>query len=390
MSMHYNIELTTVAGGYDRKTCWVHARAGVIPPSTAVLTTQKLRLTGSDIFYALHSARSDDLGKSWSPLVKQDTLDRRPVGERIEAVPCDFTPTWHAASGKLLGTGHSALYSDDELLEGPYPRQTVYAVYDAEADRWSEWKTLAMPDADRFFNAGAGCTQRVDLPDGDILLPIYFLDREESGGGAPPLYRAVVVRCRFDGTDLHYLEHGDELCAPDPRGFCEPSLAAFAGRFFLTLRNDVRGYVARGDDGLHFAPPKPWTFDDGEELGNYNTQQHWLAHSDALFLVYTRRGANNDHIFRHRAPLFMAQIDPDRLCVIRETERIIIPERGAGLGNFGTAMISRDESWVICSEWMQTVPPNWSDCTVCERYGSDNSIFVSRIRWEKPNRLVEW
>ena len=48
MSMHYNIELTTVAGGYDRKTCWVHARAGVIPPSTAVLTTQKLRLTGSD------------------------------------------------------------------------------------------------------------------------------------------------------------------------------------------------------------------------------------------------------------------------------------------------------------------------------------------------------
>ena len=65
------------------------------------------------------------------------------------------------------------------------------------------------------------------------------------------------------------------------------------------------------DDGLQFAEPKPWTFDDGAELGSYNTQQHWLAHSDGLFLVYTRRGANNDHIVRHRAPLFMAQVDPD-------------------------------------------------------------------------------
>ena len=45
-----------------------------------------------------------------------------------------------------------------------------------------------------------------------------------------------------------------------------------------------------------------WTFDDGSELGNYNTQQHWVTHSDGLFLVYTRRGADNDDIARHRAP----------------------------------------------------------------------------------------
>jgi hypothetical protein len=82
------------------------------------------------------------------------------------------------------------------------------------------------------------------------------------------------------------------------------------GRYYLTLRNDVRGYVSVSDDGLHFAEPKPWTFDDGAELGSYNTQQHWLAHRDGLFLVYTRRGANNDHIVRHRAPLFMARVDP--------------------------------------------------------------------------------
>ncbi len=39
------------------------------------------------------------------------------------------------------------------------------------------------------------------------------------------------------------------------------------------------------------------------------------------FLVYTRRGADNDHVFRHRAPLFIAQVDPKRLDVIRASER---------------------------------------------------------------------
>src|SRR6185436_12067028 len=99
-------------------------------------------------------------------------------------------------------------------------------------------------------------------------------------------------------------------------------------RFYLTLRNDQRAYVTTSRDGLHFDAIRPWTFDDGSDLGSYNTQQHWLAHSDGLFLVYTRRGANNDHIIRSRAPLFIARVDPEKLCVIRSSERILIPERG--------------------------------------------------------------
>ncbi len=118
---------------------------------------------------------------------------------------------------------------------------------------------------------------------------------------------------------------------PQPRGLYEPSLTQFQGRYFLTMRNDVRGYVARGKDGLHFDQQIPWAFDDGQELGSYNTQQHWVTHSDGLFLTYTRRGAGNDEILRHRAPLFMAQVDPDRLCVIRSTERVVVPKLGATL-----------------------------------------------------------
>jgi hypothetical protein len=148
----------------------------------------------------------------------------------------------------------------------------------------------------------------------------------------------------------------------------------------MTLRNDEHNYVAAGEDGLHFGEPQRLKFDDGAELGGYNTQTHWLALGDRLYLVYTRRGANNDHIMRHRAPLLIAEFDPQRLCVIRDTEQVAVPERGARLGNFGITKISQHESWITVAEWMQTKPPNAHDPTICEKYGSDNSVFVAKVR----------
>lgn len=130
-----------------------------------------------------------------------------------------------------------------------------------------------------------------------------------------------------------------------------------------------------------------WRFDDGKELENYNTQQHWVTHRDGLFLVYTRRGATNDHVFRHRAPLFMAQVDPQRLCVIRSTERILVPERGARLGNFGVTEVNAQETWVTVAEWMQTWPPNII-IPPGNQYGADNSVYAARIIWDKPN--ADW
>jgi hypothetical protein len=184
----------------------------------------------------------------------------------------------------------------------------------------------------------------------------------------------------FDGKQLRYIRHGNEFDLNVERGLVEPSIVFFGGRYFLTMRNDLRGYVSVSDDGLHFAPMKAWTFDDGEELGSYNTQQHWLAHSAGLFLVYTRRGANNDHIIRHRAPLFMAQVNPQTLQVIRRTERIVIPERGGEFGNFGAAAINANESWITVSEGV------W-DAASRER-GAKGATYVARIIWSKPNQLA--
>jgi hypothetical protein len=145
------------------------------------------------------------------------------------------------------------------------------------------------------------------------------------------------------------------------------------------MRNDQHGYVAVGNDGLQFGKPRVWRFDDGDTLGNYNTQQHWVTHSAGLFLVYTRRGANNDHVFRHRAPLFMAQVDPEKLVVLRKTERILVPNFGARLGNFAVMNLNEDETWVTTAEAM------WPKGV--EQYGANARVFAARILWKNPNLI---
>jgi hypothetical protein len=377
----FGIQLDTIQSGFDKKTCWVHARAGAIPgnPPRIVLTMQKLLLTGSDVFYAIADMRTDDLGRSWtSPVEYVETLGRRTEADGVIVAACDFWPKWHAATGKLLGIGHTVRYRDNRVI--PHrQRESCYSVYDPQARSWTPWTTLAMPDAAKFFDAGAGCVQRVDLPGGDILLPIYFRSQTEE------FAKVTVLRCAFDGRKMTVLEHGNELAVDTDRGLGEPSLARFQGRYYLTLRHDKAGYVSTSADGLHFTRPAKWLWDDGTELGNYNTQQHWVTHADGLFLVYTRRGANNDHVFRHRAPLFIGQIDPDRLRVIRASERILVPERGARLGNFGVTDVSPHETWVTVTEWMQTKAPTPFDYRIPMKYGSDNAVFAARIRWDRPN-----
>lgn len=377
--MDYQIELTTPAKLFDGQYSWCHPRAGTIPSGAegndscrplVVMTLQKILLEASDVFSGMNEMRTADLGQTWSEPTPVPAFERQPFGENREITVCDFTSAWHAASGRLIGTGHTVVYENNRLVH-VRPRATAYAVYDATRRTWGEWRTLKMPDDPKFSNAGAGATQRVDLPNGDILLPVYFTQIGQTQ------YSATVVRCGFDGRTLRYLEHGSELTVGIARGFVEPSLTTFGGRYFLTLRNDERGYVAVSDNGLGFGQPRPWTFDDGTELGSYNTQQHWVTHRGTLYLAYTRRGANNDHVIRHRAPLFIAQVDPERLVVLRSTERVLMPERGARLGNFAVTNVSQHETWVTDAEWMQPIG--------CEERGSDGSVWVSRILWSEPN-----
>jgi hypothetical protein len=373
----FTLGLDVVAKLFDGKQCWVHPRAGRLNGSKdIVMTMSTLDLEGSDVFKGMFQIKSTDGGKTWTKPQKSEPL--APRMETIDGVErpvaaSDFWPRWHKKSGVLLGTGHTVVYTPDWKVTHPRPRHTAYSVYDPKQKEWLPWMKMEMPESETFANAGAGCVQRLDLADGSILLPIYYSPPGKNS-------RVAVCHCSFDGRTLRYQNRGNSLSVDDEsRGLHEPSLTAFEGKYFLTIRNDLQGYVTRSDDGLHFEPIRPWTFDDGSPLGNYNTQQHWVRHSDGLYLVYTRRGADNDHVFRHRAPLFMAKIDTEKLAVIRDTEVVLVPERGARLGNFGVTEISPKETWVTVSEWMQ---PEGVD-----KYGSDGSVYVASIKWKKSNKL---
>ena len=379
MAQDFEIKLEKVRSGYDGETCWVHARAGIVPSPhgpSVVLTMQKLLLTGSDVFYALNELRTDDMGKTWNgPLEHGKTLGRRNEANGVVVAAGDFWPKWHARSGKLLGIGHTVRYLNNKVMAGA-PRQTVYSAYDTSKRVWTPWTTLDMPPEPRFFNAGAGSVQRFDLPNGDLLVPIYHHRQDDK------FSKVSVLRCRFDGRKLRLQEIGNELSVNEKRGLAEPSITRFGDRFFLTVRHDDRGYVSSSKDGLHFAPLQPWLWDDGTELGNYNTQQHWVTHPKGLYLVYTRKGAGNDHVFRHRAPLFIAKVDPSTLRVIRATEKVLVPQRGARLGNFGVTEVNDKETWVTVTEWMQT----WGPEIVMKPgnpHGSDNTLWVARILWNQ-------
>ena len=380
--LDYFLALNVPTKLFDGKRCWCHPRAGIVPGAgensypKVVMTMNKLDLAGSDVFYGMYGLDTDNLAKNWTTPKELKTL--APRFEVIDGIErpvaiSDFSPKWHNATKTLLGVGHTVAYTPNWKITNPRPRNTSYSIYDMHKNEWSDWQKLIMPDEVKFYNAGAGCVQRYDLENGEILLPIYFRPEGKNS-------RVTVCKCSFDGKKLEYLSHGTELeLNDDTRGLGEPSLTKFKNDFFLTIRNDKKGFVARSKDGLNFDKYQPWTFDDGTELGSYNTQQHWVTHSEGLFLVYTRKGADNDHVFRHRAPLFMAEVDPENLCVIRATEQILVPERGARLGNFGIVDVSPDESWVTVSEWMQ--PEG------VEKYGSDGSVFVAKINWNRPNRL---
>lgn len=412
-SLDYDIRLDTVLSGFEpgQERCWVHPRAGVVrkngETAAVVMTMTPSKLSGSDIFYAMSELRTDDMGRTWTGPVEHAELGRHQLEQGVQEVISDFTPAWHEASGKLLGIGHTVAYKGDDIYR-PI-RRTAYAVYDADAQRWSDWRGVEMPAA--FFTHGAGSTQRFDLENGDILLPIYYAKSLEDISGGRLFHYSAVARCRFDGETLRYIEHGTELTVHRDRGYVEPSITRFGGEFFLTLRADHHGAVARSADGLHFGEPQVWTWDDGTEVPTYNTQQHWVTHSSGLFLVYTRKAENNGHVPRHRAPLFMAQVDPERLCLLRHTERILVPERGAKLCNFGVVDVNERETWVTVAEWMQNGGASGKEMMrlLRERFseeelapladtpymsglitklGADNSVFAARILWDRPNRYA--
>lgn len=349
------ISTKMIREGYDGKKCLVHARMCVTPEGKIISTAQDLNVFGSDLFDGIK------LSLDFGEFVPQEGLFPTLGENGRTTVGCDGTPFYHKKSGKVLLVGHIAEYEPGKLVPAKdYWPATFYSVFDGE--KFTTSRVIETPD---WLHCGNGCGQCWEEADGSILIPGYL--KTETGR-----YAAAVMRCAFDGETLTFVELGNIMRLEVERGFCEPSIIKHDGVYHLTLRNDLNGYHTTSRDGLHFEEPELWRFDDGEVLPNYNTQQHWLTCGGKLYLIYTRKGLDNDHVFRHRAPLVMAEVREGR--VVRDTEVVVAPNRGARLGNFGACQIidDNDRAFIMVSEWMQP--------RGCEQYGSNNAIWVTEVQ----------
>ena len=345
--------------GYDKKRCFVHARC-CYTSDFMVATAQYLNVKGADLFSGILMSQSFDEGKTWSEFKEQRELAPIAEGDCL-TVGCDATPMYHKKTNKILLLGHTAEYEKGAMSPTGRKRHTFYSVFDKEKNEFGQMRLLEMPEG--YERCGNGSGQSIELENGELLIPVYYRKENESN-----MY-SMVLRCSFDGDNITALEFSNPLTVHVKRGLGEPSLIFHNGTYYMTLRNDECGFVAKSVDGLNYTDLQLWKWDDGSVLQNYNTQQHWMTVGDDLYLVYTRRGANNDHVFRHRAPLFAAKVDNMRL--IKDSENIIVPEKGARLGNFGVSSYKEDGAVVMAAEWMQPLG--------CEKYGSDNNIYLAII-----------
>ena len=348
-------------GNYDKKECYVHTRACRLPDGRLFMTLQRLNVEGSDTFSALEYTLSSDEGRTYGAVRYIDGEETDEHG--IRHVVCDATPIYHAKSGKVIIIGTIVKYNGLSQVDDAV-RHIAYYVYDVKDNRFFGKKLLSVSEE---YETGitTGSPQMVIEDDGSILIPAVKAKKERFH------LTQTVIKCEFDGSELKLVACGSMLTVDVPRGLYEGSLYKHKGRYYLTMRNDDYGYCAFSDDGLNFSAPEIWRWDDNEILGNYNTQQHWCAVGDELYLVYTRRDAKNGHVFRHRAPLYIAQVDTEKMRLKRGSEKIAVEERGARLGNFGVCALDKNSALITVGEWMQPAG--------CEKYGSDNSVYSVKV-----------
>ena len=353
--------------GFDGRLCKIQPSIATDGRGTALLGFQKLLLTGCDVFYGQFLSKSTDGGRTWSEPVEQAALaDTFEDGMRVARYA---TVRYSRAHAKWFALGREQPYENDSVPSRayrpghPYGRP-IYVSVDAARGAFTGYRPLPFPfDYEMAFPFG----QMLECGNGDLLACFYY---RPVGAGLKG--RCVTVRYAFDGDGLRIVKAGKPVVRDDlGRGIGEPSLARLGGKVYMTLRSDELGLWCDSDDGgMTFSEPRPWTWTDGNRIGNRNTQQHWVPCGDALFLAYTREDRTNGHVFRNRAPIFMARFDPVCGGLVRDTEFPLVPELGARLGNF-CVDYTGEEAWLVTAEWMQ--PPG------CEKYGSDNSIWLVKV-----------
>ena len=371
--------MTLLKGRDGSGPTWFHPKICMVPGKSGPMALMTLAtIGGSDYYGPVQWMSSRDLGRTWTAPQPVPSFGRVKQPDGVEEGVCDVVPEWHAKTKTVLALGQNVFYAGPKFDKNQPPRWPIYSVW--KNGEWGPRRKLEWNDPRGASIYSNNCGQRVVLPNGDILLAF-----SHSATKTGPRAVATVI-CSYDGETLAVKKVGEALTHDKLRGLLEPSLVRYGGRFLLTLRaEDDRGYVCASDDGLKWSPKQAWMWDNGEPLTMSTTQQHWLAHSAALFLVYNRKDVSNVNVPRWRAPLWMAQVDTKTLRLVRSSERIVLPLVGDGVnapddvaysGNFHPVNVSAGESWV-------------TDGEIMPKRGWKGDLLLARIRWNQPNKLVK-
>lgn len=345
-----------------KNTSWFHPKATMINSDMLLMTVQAIK--GHDYYMSLCESFSADRGVNWSAPLPIAEMGIKEIEHGIIEVISDVVPEYHKATQTVLAMGHNAYYRNgklfdtlgldrDEAMRLRMQRFPIYAIRDANGCWSITRRKLEVPELRDTSCYGCGCSQRVILPDGKIIIPsvIGYWNRRDMV--------VTSMLCNFNGKDLTFLKLGNILESSVGRGLLEPSIIEFHGKYFMTIRaEDERGYVSVSEDGLNWGKIKNWQWEDGTPLLMSTTQQHWLKIGGELYLIYTRKSQMNTELFRWRAPLFIAKFDPVKFCLEKISEQIVLPMHGNSalpetiglMGNFHPLSISATEAIVLAGE----------------------------------------
>lgn len=294
-------------------------------------------ITGSDYFHPVQESYSFDLGKNWSDPVKIPALGRNAVTGDIEEGVCDVLPEYHPQTETVLAIGHNVYYREGRLFDslGDFHNENggkrlqrfpAYVIRDKNGNWSSERSKISHSEFEECSIYTCGSSQRVILPDGSLIIPVTF----GFWGRKDRMVRSL--KCSYDGQQVDVESCGNILELSVGRGLLEPSIVFYNNTYYMTMRaEDEHGHVTSSKDGLNWKTFKDWCWDDGEPLTMSTTQQHWLELDKKLYLVYTRKAEENINVTRWRAPLYMAEVDVENLCLKRSSEQTVFPLIGDGI-----------------------------------------------------------
>ena len=220
----FKISVQTVYRSKD--SLFLQSRLAMVPQmtDTSFIITQSVYGYGTHAYGDLYMMKKPSAKAKWGFPEIIGALARQVTSGGYVKAFGDVTPAWHEKTQTVLCTGKSFFAYAQNTGDSPLNKKRVdienmqeiaYAVYSPGENQWSKLKSVVVPEkldnGDDFVEVNAGCTQRVDLPNGDVLLPIRY---KRNG-----FYVSTVILCAYDGQELKYKKHGSLLTIEKGRGF---------------------------------------------------------------------------------------------------------------------------------------------------------------------------